>query len=281
MIRKQLLLFSLIMLCVFAQKSRAQEVILSDFDTIVNIAIAPNGVLYVLDSQRATVSRFTLSGDLEFSIGSVGFGSNRFDNPTHLQLSSGLTLLLSDPNNGKVSLFDRNLQLIGEINERSSDKLKNWKPTFATSLPTGEFWVFDANQTELIRFDSNGQLRSISNFPKEIQPKEIGKMILSTNYIWLFESDFSIAYQFSLLGKYLKFLKLPELTKICTWDKEQFITLNPDSIKTYNEIFSTEISKKAINLAQLNQDEIIDLVVFKETIYVATKRKIMRLDLSE
>lgn len=269
------------MLLFLAQKSTAQEVILSDFDAIVNLAITPNGVLYVLDSQRATVSRFTLSGDLEFSIGAVGFGSNRFDNPTNLQLSSGLTLLLSDPNNKKVSLFDRNLQQIGEINERSSDKIKNWKPTFAASLSTGEFWVFDAQQTELIRFDSNGQLRSFSNFPNVIQPKKIGRMILSTNYIWLFESDFSIVYQFSLLGKYLKFLKLPEATKNCTWDKEQFITLNSDSVKTYNENFTSELSKKAINLAGISQAEIVDLVVFKENLYVATKRKILRLKVSE
>ena len=244
----------ILLFCVLINtKTVAQQIYLSGFESIKGFQIAPNGSVYVLDSGSNSISRYTESGELEFSVGSVGVSASQFDTPNSLELGAGLKLLVADPGNRKVVQFDRNLQYLGELNGKSFTDLESWKPSYAISLSTAELWVFNQSDESLIRFDENGQFRMKSYTPDGIQIGDLSSMMKSNSSIWLLNKEKSILFEFSSLGKYKKFINLPANTSAITFNQNHFWVVNDTSLSVYTADSFAIVSSRTFEKNEKNE----------------------------
>jgi len=87
----------------------------SPFNKCTNLAVAPNGDLYVADGYgNARVHRFSATGDLLQSWGEPGIGPGQFHLPHGIWVTPDERVLIADRENDRIQFFDLNGEFLHE-----------------------------------------------------------------------------------------------------------------------------------------------------------------------
>ncbi|TNE70639.1 hypothetical protein EP331_11395 [bacterium] len=256
---------------------RAQQNVYSDtFSNIKALQVSPQGFVFVLDSEKSTLSRYKLdSGEFEFSVGAVGFGTNRFDNPNDLHLGAGFKLLVTDSGNQRVVQYDRNLQFLGEITSKNARLMNGWNPVQAVSLGTGEIWVLDSQSQKLFLFDENGLFRTTALLPNECRVNENSRLWVTEKGLVLSNTKETILYTFSLLGKYENFLKVDSPLDWLGINQSKKIVIRGNSL-VISSLDGREVLLEQRLSPDLKGKKVHDIQIVNTQLIIATPNQIFR-----
>ncbi|MCC6175466.1 MAG: TIGR03663 family protein [Chloroflexi bacterium] len=132
-----------------------------------DIAIGPDGLLYVTDTGNKRVQVFDVQGTFVRAFGGAGSEPGRFNEPVGLAFD-GDTLLVADAWNGRVQRLDRNGNPLGAI------PVQGWESHAITNKPYiavgsgGRIYVTEPERNEVLEIAPDGQSRSV---PRPNDPK--------------------------------------------------------------------------------------------------------------
>ncbi len=135
------------------------------FGDVRGIAVNPAGELYVLDAQVTAVRRFGPDGTYLGSLGRKGGGPGELRQPEAMALLPDGRLLVRDPGNGRINVWDSAGQSLPSWRLPSGGNLHTSTPVFVDPADNGYTPLLlraDADVTEwrwgLAHFDSHGTL---------------------------------------------------------------------------------------------------------------------------
>lgn len=252
---------------------KAQTTLFTElFSDIKALQVSSQGFVFVLDSDRSVLSKYTIDGSFEYSVGSRGFGLNRFDSPNHLFLGAGLKLLITDSGNQRVAQYDRNLQFLGEITEKSTRNLKGWNPVQSVSLPTGEIWILDAYSQQLFLFDENGLFRLSVYLPETIKVNEQTRMYLTSTGLKLVDAEERVVFKFSVLGKYEGFIHVNKDADWIGFSDDSLVMIKDKMLSIWDD--NGKDLKKTV-LLQDDFESIRSVQLTKNRVFIATKNGVV------
>jgi hypothetical protein len=103
-------------------KSAELELVRDGFSGIADLYVSPSGLVYVLDSRKHYLYRLDLSTGVVDSLGGRGRGATQFNNPVGIHGTNDLRIVVNDAGNGRIQVFDRRFQPMGQIEYPSGDR---------------------------------------------------------------------------------------------------------------------------------------------------------------
>jgi DNA-binding beta-propeller fold protein YncE len=131
---------------------------IGNFEDASDFTFSPLGYIYITDAARNEIIKLDTNGVVHKTTGGYGWEKNSFDNPISI-FSSGLNILVSDYNNHRIQLFDKDLNFVSSFGKRD---LKETEESFGfpvsclTNLQ-GDFFILDSENKRIIKYDLFGK----------------------------------------------------------------------------------------------------------------------------
>jgi hypothetical protein len=139
------------------------------FEEARALGMDPRGQLYVADAGAAVVATLTPDGQPLAAIGGPGTGDYAFLDPSGLDPTNGLVLLIADTGNARIQRFSRDGQLIeslpvpSNLRDGDADSFRDTptadrgtgqgRPVAVAAAVTGEVYAVEEVQGVVIRWD--------------------------------------------------------------------------------------------------------------------------------
>ncbi len=175
------------------------------------VRTSPLGNVFVVESGRHRILKFSEQGNRIDSLGRLGSGDYQFDTPVHIEPTNELKIYVSDRNNRRIQVFDRRLQYLSTI---ALPARSGHRPGYRPSLVVGDFmgriFFYDEERHYVHRLDSHGQLDLSFELFSEDERVIPGDMALSDDQLWVIGREGRLLHRFSASGSYLGFIFPPE-----------------------------------------------------------------------
>jgi uncharacterized protein (TIGR03663 family) len=132
------------------------------------VALAPDGLLYVIDSGASKVYGFSPDGTIAVQFGKKGSGDGEFNEPWGIAVAPSGEIYVADTWNHRVEKFDKNGRFLakwggfadtkGQLNEQQGSF---WGPRDIAVGPNGNVLVTDTGNKRVEVFDSQGKFLSL------------------------------------------------------------------------------------------------------------------------
>jgi len=116
------------------------------------IAVSKFGDIYLIDSKFHEIYKVGNDGIVLKKNGGFGWNEGQFDTPTDICVSSGLDLLVTDLNNHRIALYDRDLNYITVFPKNDDDRTIPF-PLSITATEIGEMFVLENENREVLKFN--------------------------------------------------------------------------------------------------------------------------------
>jgi DNA-binding beta-propeller fold protein YncE len=121
------------------------------------VSIDPSGTVFVADEGQHRVVTLTAGGDSIASVGSMGWGTEQFDDPVAIA-SRGLDVYVADRNNHRVQRYTRDLTLISSLSTRELRGPSAFGyPAGVALSPEGDMFVTDGENKRILKFNAFGK----------------------------------------------------------------------------------------------------------------------------
>lgn len=91
------------------------ELVRGGFSKISDLYVSPAGVVYISDAKRHYVYRLDPANGVIDSLGGRGMASTQFNGPVGIHGTNDLRIVVNDAGNGRIQVFDRRFQPMGQI----------------------------------------------------------------------------------------------------------------------------------------------------------------------
>ena len=166
---------------------------LSPITNEMALAIAPDGRIYVSESDKNQISVFSRNGDtysLQATFGSGGSGNNQFSEPLGMAFGSDGKIYVADYNNHRISVWTRNGNVytpLTSFGSKGSGNNQFSNPTSVTIATDGKIFVTDYFNNRISIWTQNGNTYSPFaifganqlNYPSDIAIGADGKIFVS------------------------------------------------------------------------------------------------------
>lgn len=162
--------------------------------------------IFVTDVATNTISRYSLDGKEEKTIGGVGWDENQFDRPMGIDAHFGIEIYIADYGNHRIQRFDKTLSFIGSLRTRD-----NTDPTIRFGYPIdvalsrlGDMYIIDSENRRILKVNSFSRVErifgSIESGRGQLSiPKRIS--IGNDDKVYVLEDDRLVIYD--LFGTFL------------------------------------------------------------------------------
>jgi len=117
------------------------------------IAVSKFSDIYLIDSKFHEIYKVGNDGLVLKINGGFGWNEGQFDTPTDICVSSGLELLVTDLNNHRIALYDRDLNYVTAFPKTSDDRTIPFPLSVAVS-EIGEMFVLENENREVLKFNA-------------------------------------------------------------------------------------------------------------------------------
>jgi DNA-binding beta-propeller fold protein YncE len=121
------------------------------------IAIAPDGNVYVADSENHRIQVFTPDGDFVNQWGSYGSGPGQFDVPQGIAIDAGGLVYVGDRNNSRIQKFTPDGGFILMWGQNGTGPGEFMEPRNIAVDANGSVYVADSQNHRIQKFTSNGE----------------------------------------------------------------------------------------------------------------------------
>lgn len=126
-----------------------------EFNFATNFSMSPLGILYVTDSGNSEVYALDTLGNFLKEIGGFGWELSQFDNPINVY-ADGLRVYVTDQNNHRIQIFDRELNFLTFIKTKESRNNEEafGYPIDCVASSQGDIFVIDSEAMRIVKFDA-------------------------------------------------------------------------------------------------------------------------------
>lgn len=255
-------LFTMISSSGFAQpEMKVLKTIYSGLQSPTSFYITQNEI-FVVEQEQDQVLKLDLNGKLLESYGNKGSGDYQFNRPFDIDATNGLKVYISDTRNNRIQVFDKRWQLLSSITGyEASNQNQRIEPTWLGVTKLGHLIFLDQRSGYLVKMDENGTFLDEIPIPKEV--KEISKLKVLGNSIFILDNKSSVIHRLSDLGFYETFYPV-ENVKSFSFNGQSFWILNDKSVSNKDKSYSLELDEK-----------VQDIFIHKESIYLLTDKNIL------
>ncbi|MFA5806603.1 MAG: NHL repeat-containing protein [Melioribacteraceae bacterium] len=246
------------------------------FNSASSFSINPAGYFYVSDAGRNEIIKLDTLGKVIKSVGGYGWTESSFDNPADV-FANTLNVYVSDKNNNRIQLFDKDLNFLSQFSTLSSDDetIKFRYPTGSAVSTQGDLFILDSDNNRILKYNARGEFQAaIGGYDAGsfslITPKQF---TISKTKILVLDSQFLVLFdQFGNGIKKIKLAFVPDninstFRNVCINDKSQIVFIDEANIESGNFI--------PVNFLSKPEEEIIDALIFNAKLYLLTKNSIM------
>jgi len=194
------------------------------------------GEIYTIDQLNNGIYLLNKNGDIINSVGGFGWTKGLFDKPTNISSPDGLNIYISDYNNQRIALYDRQLNFIS-VFPKVESREEQFYPLDVAVSDFEKIFILDDENKEILSFSQEGELINkiggidygayALNDPLEM-------IILNNNEIAVLEKNRLLIY--SIYGKPLDILQLPDHVEAESFCAQQdlFVIVNNSKLYFYN-----------------------------------------------
>ncbi|MGE5682142.1 MAG: NHL repeat-containing protein [Bacillota bacterium] len=284
---------TIIFLCgIIFSSARAQDYEfageLGNFQGASAFSVSPTGFFYVADAVTNEVHKLDLSGNEVRFIGGYGWDESAFDDPVDV-FSTTLNVYVSDRNNHRVQIFDRDLNFVATVQARGGNESRNRSNTNTDSdgnitfgYPTcsgvstqGDMYILDSENKRILKFNISGEYAlQFGNYRsgEYALNNPIKFAISQDNRIYALDDSSMVI--FDQFGTGLA--KVP--TEISF--RSINITFNNLVVTSAGRVFTADLNDKEVQFKEVHLtgfdagSEIIAGLIFKGNLYVLTQKQI-------
>lgn len=135
-----------------------------EFNSPKNLAVAPDGSIYVLDTQNHRVQKFDASRNFVKEFGSQGAGDGQFNEPWGIAVAPNGTVVIADTWNHRIETFDADGTFIkawgtfGDVGDKYDENLDQlYGPRSLAIDKDGNIWVTDTGNERIIEYSAEGE----------------------------------------------------------------------------------------------------------------------------
>ncbi len=247
-----------------------------NFSETTSFAINNLGHIYVCDSGNNEIIKFDSLGNKVFSIGGYGWEPSAFDYPSHV-FASSLNVYITDQNNDRVQIFDKDLNYLSSINtdENTNEDFSFSYPSSTVVSGIGDLFILDSDNSRIIKYDLRG------NFILEIGGNNAGQYSLSdpvsftiSKYLKLFVVDENKIIVFDQYGNFLYEFDFDFTIKKARVIDNYLLLIIENEIVFY-EINSSNKKLFKVSKEDLqSRDEIRDVILKNNKLYILSPNQI-------
>lgn len=242
------------------------------FSNAVSMTMDGLGSVYVLDNASNEIIKFDSNLEEVKRIGRHGWDNSEFDNPTYIDGSSGLDIIVSDGNNYRIQRFDLKLGYISSLYTNSETFLPEYKfnrPVATIIVNSNDIYVIDSDNNRVVTFPRGfaptttfGDFRAGKGSLQE--PVKILKD--SKNFLYVFDRKRNAIMKYDNFGNFIKSIKAEDIKTFSIYNDNLYI-LNSYGIWLYNTEKNAFTEKKIFE-NDFNLNNITDLLIYTEKKYL-------------
>lgn len=120
------------------------------------------GNVYLVNSERCTVTRLDQDLKVLAEIGGPGWGPGSFDRPLGIWARNGLDIYLADYGNHRIQRFDRTLSFVSQLFTRDSDNPgeRFGYPTDVALSRMGALFICDSENGRILKLNRQNQVET-------------------------------------------------------------------------------------------------------------------------
>jgi len=124
------------------------------------LCASPDGNLYLLDTQLASVAMLSSDGRLLSEAGGPGSGPLQFSDPGDLSINSGLDLFIADRGNDRIVRLNRRLHYLSEFRslDNTPPELIFEKPQSVVQGSRGDLFLADQGNDRILKIAPSGEV---------------------------------------------------------------------------------------------------------------------------
>jgi len=160
-----------------------------------NVAVGPDGRIYVVEGKAARVSIFNADGSFAGSFGGPGQGDGQFQEPWGIAVAANGNIYVADTWNHRVEYFDPSGKFLGKWGQlgdakgsTTSDSGVFWGPRAIAVSPAGEVYVTDTGNKRIQVFGLDGTFKRMfggaGSAPGQFN-EEVGLSLDSQGNVWV------------------------------------------------------------------------------------------------
>lgn len=249
------------------------------FSEAISMSINQTGFIYISDIAKNEIVVLDSSFNLIHSYGGFGNGEQNFDDPIDV-FSTSLNLYVTDRNNNRIQVFDRQLNYIYTFSPSlaNSGLSEISYPIGCVLSASGDYFLLDEGNNRILKFDSRG------NFLLKFGDYESGNFEISNpkkiltdglNYIYIIEDNRLLI--FDLYGNGLIKFQMP-FNVISASVLNNFLLINSNFQVNIYELNKFTLPVSSFNLQdELHIDEVCQVSLLNNNLIVLTKNKIFKI----
>jgi tripartite motif-containing protein 71 len=126
------------------------------FSNPSDVAVAPDGTVYVADTGNRRIQRFSATGAFLGTWGSSGSGDGQFSNPSGVAVAPDGTVYVADGGNHRIQRFSASGTFLGMWGSQGSADGQFSNPSDVAVAPDGTVYVADSGNHRIQRFSATG-----------------------------------------------------------------------------------------------------------------------------
>ncbi|MGE5402389.1 MAG: NHL repeat-containing protein [Ignavibacteriales bacterium] len=247
-----------------------------------SFSFVPTGVIYVADAMDNEIYKIDTDGNLLRYIGGFGWDASSFDDPADI-FATALKVYVSDRNNHRIQIFDKDLNFLNEVkfrNDQGNNNAEDYRfgyPTSSGVSSMGDLFILDSENKRVLKFNITGEYalqfgNYQSGYYATNNPRKLA--VTQDNRILVLDDSSIVVYDQFGAG----------LAKIRTNTDLVNINVTFDQLvlNSKDKIFATELLPgKETLLAEVKlsgydfKSDISEAFIYRDNIYILTQKQIV------